>query len=572
MSSLRIRKIICYIITTVMVLSTVLTGTGAVFADSADAAAENTESAASDSSADTSVNLSAKVKGTTVTLTWNGSEGANYTVKYKISGSSTLTPWTGTVSQSADGKYNAEITDLQPKASYEFSLYSGDSLIGGPISVTLDSNGIENLHAVTGVHTIRLEWTAEAGKAYIIYSVGSDGSLTSLGEVTADTDSGKYTIGNLNSETTYRYRVELKNSDPAIFSECQATTEELPAPTLKISYNANNSIKLSWNKVSGATKYKIYRSGKRIKAVTGTSWLDETTSLKKGKKYTYYVAAADDGGIGAHSNSVSKKAKKTYTSAKVHTLYYTGHIIRTGAQAGGGKLFSDSARHHRIGTVPVGTKVTTYEPANGSLKIRYKRGGKTVTGWVNKERVKKTKSLYTTKDYSTAAKEKFVKNYSSGTHYLIWSSQYTQKVNIFYRSSSKANWKLVKCYTSSTGKIGRETPRSKYYKVKSFPRPAADASKHPGSIYYHHELGWFYSTHKVLYVVHFWGRNSFHTCPIKYINKATRDKGQRTKVGKGKIFSNTLGHPGSVGCTRLSVEGSKYLYYHCGKNTRVIQW
>ncbi len=74
-------------------------------------------------------------------------------------------------------------------------------------------------------------------------------------------------------------------------------TKKLQTPTLKVTVNSNGTFKLSWNKVTGATRYGIYMlesNGKYkwIKSTSATSWT--TGTAQYGKKYTYKVFAVND--------------------------------------------------------------------------------------------------------------------------------------------------------------------------------------------------------------------------------------------------------------------------------------
>ena len=77
---------------------------------------------------------------------------------------------------------------------------------------------------------------------------------------------------------------------------------QLPAPT---NFNAvtptNTAPSLTWNAVSGATSYNIYRNGINIGSSTTTAYTD--TGVSDGN-YTYYVTAVNSVGEGLSSNSI----------------------------------------------------------------------------------------------------------------------------------------------------------------------------------------------------------------------------------------------------------------------------
>ncbi|MBD8499569.1 chitinase [Paenibacillus sp. CAU 1523] len=65
----------------------------------------------------------------------------------------------------------------------------------------------------------------------------------------------------------------------------------LPTPTLNVSAS-NAACTLSWNAVSGANGYDVYRNGNWYKWTNTTSWSD--TGLTNGTAYTYTVSAQND--------------------------------------------------------------------------------------------------------------------------------------------------------------------------------------------------------------------------------------------------------------------------------------
>ncbi|WP_329413127.1 glycoside hydrolase family 18 protein [Streptomyces sp. NBC_00704] len=96
-----------------------------------------------------------------------------------------------------------------------------------------------------------------------------------------------------------------------------------PAPTvpsapggLTVSGTTSSSVSLSWNAVSGATGYSVYRGGAKAATVTGTS--ATVTGLTASTAYTFQVTAANAAGESAKSAAV------------------TGTTAATGGDGGGG--------------------------------------------------------------------------------------------------------------------------------------------------------------------------------------------------------------------------------------------
>jgi hypothetical protein len=70
------------------------------------------------------------------------------------------------------------------------------------------------------------------------------------------------------------------------------STGSLPAPTgVTVTGTTNTSVSLSWNAVSGAASYNVYRNGTKVGAPTSMSYTD--TGLASGTTYSYTVAAVD---------------------------------------------------------------------------------------------------------------------------------------------------------------------------------------------------------------------------------------------------------------------------------------
>ncbi|MGW7406486.1 chitinase [Streptomyces sp. NPDC054833] len=123
-----------------------------------------------------------------------------------------------------------------------------------------------------------------------------------------------------------------------------------PAPTvpgapagLAVSGTTSSSVSLSWNAVSGATGYNVYRDGTKVTAVSGTS--ATVTGLAASTSYSFQVTATNSAGESPKSAAV------------------TGTTAATGGGGGGGALpkhavtgywqnFNNGARVQKIPDVP----------------------------------------------------------------------------------------------------------------------------------------------------------------------------------------------------------------------------
>ncbi|KEG40285.1 chitinase [Streptomyces griseorubens] len=77
---------------------------------------------------------------------------------------------------------------------------------------------------------------------------------------------------------------------------------------LTVSGTTASSATLTWNAVSGATGYTVYRDGTRVTAVTGTS--ATVTGLAASTSYSFQVAAANAAGESAKSAAVSVRTRE----------------------------------------------------------------------------------------------------------------------------------------------------------------------------------------------------------------------------------------------------------------------
>lgn len=107
-----------------------------------------------------------------------------------------------------------------------------------------------------------------------------------------------------------------------------ASAASLKKPSSVKVVNNQKSVKVSWKKVKGATKYKVYRGGKLIKTTKKTSYKDYSAKAKK--TYTYKVRAYKVKG-----NKVTKSAFSA--KKKIMRLNYTD-IASTSNTATGVKI------------------------------------------------------------------------------------------------------------------------------------------------------------------------------------------------------------------------------------------
>ncbi|MCC8075174.1 MAG: fibronectin type III domain-containing protein [Clostridiales bacterium] len=109
----------------------------------------------------------------------------------------------------------------------------------------------------------------------------------------------------------------------AIDALAAATKVTVPSATkITSAVNRASGIKLSWNSVSTATSYQVYRkigsgSWKKVKTTSSTSWTD-TAATKNGTKYQYKVYAVNSAGKSKASaaKTIYRLTAKHFTRAK----------------------------------------------------------------------------------------------------------------------------------------------------------------------------------------------------------------------------------------------------------------
>lgn len=424
--------------------------------------------------------------------------------------------------------------DVTPNVRYSIKVEStGDSSQSGEIPAIL-LTAPANLKATPSNGTVRLSWTALAGATY---DVKRNGDAVKSGLTTGNCDVTGLTNGqSYNFSVTAHVKYTDNGKEYSYESVSAATVSaapmgDKPAQVTGLSgIDGEKSAILTWSKAAYADSYAIYRYNTSKKTwdvvkngVTQLTYTDN--KLTAGKKYQYRVAGVNENGTGALSAAITISVKKT-PGTKVRSIGYKA-TVKSRAP-----LFATSKSSKRLRYLKKGTKVTTTDYARGRYEIKV--GGKIY--WISKDRLKFRASVWTTKDYSTKVKEDFVnkRGYKSPTKYLIWISQYTQRVIIY--QGSKGKWKMIRNCRCATGTHLHMTPKGVFKVGKK-------------------EKGWFYKKTFEKPIVHFKSQNSFHS---------------RIKNYKGGYADATIGRPRSKGCVRLYDEDINFIYKKCPKGTTVV--
>ena len=225
-----------------------------------------------------------------------------------------------------------------------------------------------------------LTWNAVYGAtSYRIYRSTSKGSGYSLLGTTTATS---YTNTGAKAGTTYYYRVKAVNDaglspySNVVSGKVKSVTPKPAAPVVKIGHSATSGKPmLTWNAVSGATSYKVYRATSQkgtyslLGTVTTTSYTN--TGAKAGTTYWYKVKAVNSAGESAYSNVVS--GKTTVTTLTMGHSSTSGKPMLTWKAVSGAasyKVYRATAKNGAYSVINT-TNALTYTNTGAALGTTY---------------------------------------------------------------------------------------------------------------------------------------------------------------------------------------------------------
>lgn len=170
----------------------------------------------------------------------------------------------------------------------------------------------------TSYNSIKLTWSKVNGATS--YEVYRSTKKSSGFKKIASTKTNSYTNKKLKTNKTYYYKIKAKNKyTKSPYSSVVKGKSELAVPkNLKASSASYNSIKLTWSKAGGASKYDIYRSTKKnsgykkIKTTSSTKYTDK--KLSSGTTYYYKIKAVRGSYKSDYSDRVQCKPLPPATS------------------------------------------------------------------------------------------------------------------------------------------------------------------------------------------------------------------------------------------------------------------
>ena len=231
-----------------------------------------------------------------VTVTWNAVSGAKKYRLYRKTGSE---GWTGVVDVTGTGYLDASVVSGKSYTytvkAWNGSTWSGYDAKGITVTASAVFSAPKLIGASAGASGITVTWNAVAGATkYRVYRKSGSGGWTGLADVTAT----GYVDASVTSGTSYTYTVKAWNGSTWSSFDTKGVTATaaavFSAPVLKGASAGTNGITVTWNAVSGAKKYRLYRkTGSEgwtgVTDLTGTSYTD--ASVTSGRSYTYTVKA-----------------------------------------------------------------------------------------------------------------------------------------------------------------------------------------------------------------------------------------------------------------------------------------
>ena len=314
-----------------------------------------------------------------VKLTWSKVKGAEkYRVYYK--GSKGWTRMVDTTSTSyidkdvSSGKnYTYTVRCINSSATKFTSGYNGK----GKSIKYIAAPEISKLESVNG--GVKISWNKSNGaEKYRIYYKGSKGWTRMV-----DTTSTSYIDKDVSSGKTYTYTVRCINSSATKFTSGYdskgKSVKYISAPKITKAESVDGGVKISWNKVNGAEKYRVYYKSRkgwtRLADTTSTSYTDSKVS--SGKAYTYTVRCINSSankftsGYDAKGVTVTTPVKPsvkldrtslTLTKGKTYTLKTT--------VTGTNKAISWSSSNSSVASVDKNGKVTAKTKGNATITAK----------------------------------------------------------------------------------------------------------------------------------------------------------------------------------------------------------
>ncbi|MCM1364938.1 MAG: fibronectin type III domain-containing protein [Faecalibacterium sp.] len=282
-----------------------------------------------------SVKLSS-VKDTSMTVSWKKVSGAS---GYQICSYNSSTKKYSVLATVSGTK--ATVKSLKGGTNYKIAVrayrkVSGVSYYGAyssQVSAQTLPGKVTGVKATPTVNSVTLTWTKLTGvTGYKVYEYNTSKKTYTL---KATVSTNKATVSSLKAGTNYSYAVRGYRTVSKTKTEYGSYSAIVKATTLPEKVTGlkatpyDYSVKLTWNKATGASGYYVYsydsssKKSTKVATVTGTSTYIYNLALNK--SYSYYVTAYNSAkSAGTKSDTITTKTKRIDNLKKYQDLFNSG--------------------------------------------------------------------------------------------------------------------------------------------------------------------------------------------------------------------------------------------------------
>lgn len=246
------------------------------------------------------------------------------------------------------------------------------------LTVTVYNLAAPELVSISAVtNGVQIKWDRVSGAdSYGIYRKTPGNSWTQIASVGSTASS--YTDTTAKSGLTYVYTVRAsKNGTRGSYDTQGLTIDYIEIPTVASLTNRDNGVTISWDAISGAEKYRLYRytSGSELTVITTTSSTSYTdTSVKSGTTYYYRLRCVDSSGTNFTSSYTTDDRSITYLSVpKLNSVYgNNGGVTAKWSKVSGASSYRVYRKTSGTGWSQIGTTTSTeYKDTTAKTNTTY---------------------------------------------------------------------------------------------------------------------------------------------------------------------------------------------------------
>jgi len=232
-----------------------------------------------------------------VKVSWGKVSGAKtYTVYKSTYSGGKWSSWKAVKTGLTGTSYTDKSVKSNTKVKYYVRAINGKQTADSK-SVSIQFLATPKVAVSTATDGVKVSWGKVSGaKKYTVYkSTYSNGKWSDWKAVKSGVTGTSYTDKSVKSNTTVKYAVRAVNGENTSTIKSSSSIKYFVTPTVN-AVIVSNGIKLTWNKISGAKSYEVYRrtysngkwsEWKKIKVTTATNYTDKT--VKNGVSYQYSI-------------------------------------------------------------------------------------------------------------------------------------------------------------------------------------------------------------------------------------------------------------------------------------------